>query len=315
MTGTTPALPEAGVKRGLVVWRITDGRAGHDTQSRGLLQALASLRDCNCFDIRAQPFNETLLQLMTRRFAAGAALPDPDFIVGAGHGTHMTLLAARRARGGLTVVLMKPSLPTGLFDYCLIPAHDQPPPRPNILLTRGVLNCATPSRQQSPGQGLILIGGPSRHHGWDAPGLLHQVREICNAGPDRHWSISDSPRTPPATRTAIMGASITGAQFTPHGSTTPDWLARQLSRASTVWVSEDSISMVCEALSAGAAVGVLSVPVKRRGRVTRALEDLTEAGLITRFSDWRTGAAMRPPQPPLQEATRCARILLEQALP
>lgn len=296
----------------MVVWRISDGRAGHDTQSTGLLQALAAIKDCSGHELRTLPVHISLMGSILGRFPAGASLPDPDFIIGAGHGTHLPLLAAGRARGGNTVVLMKPTLPVSLFDYCLIPAHDLPPARDNILATQGVLNCAVPSREQIPTAGMILIGGASRHYGWDAPGLARQIREICAVYKNSHWLIADSPRTPAATRLALAGIDYAGLEFVPHETTNRGWLAERLRYAATVWVTEDSISMICEALSAGAAVGIMSVPIKRRGRITRAVDNMAQAGLITRYSAWRAGALLRPPDPPLHEAARCARWLLEK---
>jgi len=296
----------------IVVWRVSDGRAGHDTQSRGLSQALAAIKDCECHELCAQPVSENLLNILPHRFPAGDSLPDPDFIIGAGHGTHMTLLAAGRARGGKTVVLMKPGLPGFLFDYCLIPAHDRPPQRHNILVTRGVLNCASPAGEKIPHQGLILIGGSSRHYDWDAHELAHQIREVCAASSEVRWLIADSPRTPSGTRPSLSGTESAGWEYIPFETTGPGWLAQRLAYATTVWVTEDSISMICEALTAGAAVGILSIPVKRHGRITRAVDEMVKAGLITRFSAWRDGAPLRPASPPLYEAARCARLLLEK---
>ena len=296
----------------IVVWRVSDGRAGHDTQSRGLSQALAAIKDCECHELCAQSLSKNLMNILRHRFPAGDPLPDPDFIIGAGHGTHMTLLAAGRARGGKTVVLMKPSLPALLFDYCLVPGHDQPSQRQNILVTRGVLNCAVPAAGKAPDQGVILIGGASRHYGWDAHGLLRQIREICAGSRGTHWLIADSPRTPSGTRPSLSEATPGEWEYIPHETTGPGWMAQRLACAATAWVTEDSISMICEALTAGAAVGVLSVPVKRRGRVTRAVDDLVKAGLITRFSAWQRGTPLRPADPPIYEAARCARLLLER---
>lgn len=300
-----------GQREKIIVWRVSDGRAGHDTQSRGLSQALAALKDSECHELCAQPISKNLLNILPHRFPAGDSLPDPDFVIGAGHGTHMTLLAAGRARGGKTVVLMKPSLPVFLFDYCLIPDHDRPPQRQNILVTQGVLNCAVPSGEKIPGRGMILIGGASRHYGWDTQALAHQIREVCAESMDVHWLIADSPRTPSVTRPSLSGPATGEWEYIPYETTGPGWITERLSSAATVWVTEDSISMICEALTAGAAVGVLTVPVKRYGRVTRAVDALAKAGLITRFSAWQAGAPLRPANPPLNEAARCARLLLE----
>ena len=123
---------------------------------------------------------------------------------------------------------------------------------------------------------------------------------------------ADSPRTPPTTRRSLSRMKQGSWDFVPHETTEQGWLALRLQHAATVWVTEDSISMVCEALTAGAAVGVLSVPAKRHDRITRAVDDMAQTGLVTRFSAWQAGTPLHPADPPLQEAARCARILLEQ---
>ncbi|NIO88165.1 MAG: nucleoside-diphosphate sugar epimerase, partial [Candidatus Aminicenantes bacterium] len=79
-------------------------------------------------------------------------------IIGAGHGTHFPMLCAQRARGGKTIVIMKPGLPYSWFDYCLIPEHDKPPRKKNIITTRGAINTITPTNNHSIDQGMIMIG-------------------------------------------------------------------------------------------------------------------------------------------------------------
>ena len=130
----------AGTLRPLVVWRLLDGKPGHESQSLGLARALerltsVSVHDLPVRDIAAGPFGWLL-----RRFPAGRDLPDPDLIIGAGHATHWPLLCARRARGGRAVVLMKPSLPKRWFDRVVAPEHDGVRPGGNVIVTRGVLN-------------------------------------------------------------------------------------------------------------------------------------------------------------------------------
>ena len=273
---------------------------------------MAAIKDCDSYELGAQPVSLNLLHLLLGRFPPGDPLPDPDFIIGAGHGTHMTLLAACRARRGNTVVLMKPTLPASLFDFCLIPAHDLPPQRNNILVTQGALNCVIPSRDHLANTGIILIGGESRHFGWDNEDLLRQIRDITGGLDDVQWEITDSPRTPDSTRLALRGLKSTRLEFVPYKESPGEWLSERLRSVHTAWITEDSISMIYEALTAGAAVGILSVPVKRHGRITGAIETMVKNGLVTRYAGWRAGAALRVVDPPLYEADRCARLLFEK---
>lgn len=298
----------------LVVWRFSDGKAGHDNQSRGLADALARLRPVEAITLDPPPAATVLAGLIRGSLAGWREPPAPDLLLGAGHRTHLALLAARRMRGGRAVVLMRPSLPLGLFDLCLIPEHDAPPVRPNVLVTCGALNRIQPSAALEPNQGLLLIGGPSAHFGWDDAGLYQQIAAILAADPTMHWTLTTSRRTPPGFLDGLRG--MPGGRLTavPVSETGPDWLPAQLARAGRLWVTADSVSMVYEALTAGAAVGVLEVPRKRSSRVSRGLERLAAEGWVTPFADWRGDRPLRRPDRPFNEAERCARWIVEQWL-
>ena len=291
------------------VWRFCDDKAGHDHQSQGLLEALARLRPVESLTLNPLSTAQTLLSLMSGNMLEWRALPEPDLLIGAGHRTHLALLAARRCRGGKAIVLMRPTLPFSLFDLCLIPDHDAPPSRPNILTTRGALNHLQPSAMLEPDRGLLLIGGPSAHFGWDSAGLHQQIAAILSANPAIRWTLTTSRRTPPDFLDAPMDPRLT---VVPVASTGPDWLPAQLAQAGQAWVTADSVSMVYEALTVGAAVGILEVPQSRPSRVSRGLAQLADQGWVTLFADWRQHWTLcRPPQT-FNEAERCARWIVER---
>jgi mitochondrial fission protein ELM1 len=296
----------------LVVWRCSDGKAGHDNQTRGLAEALARLRPVETHTLDPLPPATALRDWLLGRLSAWRDPPVPDLVLGAGHRTHLSLLAARRSRGGKVVVLMRPSLPLGLFDLCLIPEHDAPPTRPNVLATRGALNRIQPSATLDPRQGLLLIGGPSAHFGWDEAALRQRIAAIVAADPTIRWTLTTSRRTPPGFLEG--GASLADARLTvvPVMATGPDWLPAQLARAGQAWVTADSVSMVYEALTAGAAVGVLDVPRKRASRISRGLDRLVADGWVTSFADWQQRPPLHRPPGVFNEAERCARWIVEQ---
>lgn len=298
----------------LVVWRFSDGKAGHDNQSRGLVEALNRLlHPVEAITLHPQPAFATLAALLlTRPPKAWRDLPAPDLLVAAGHHTHPALLAARRCRGGKAVVLMRPSLPLGWFDLCLIPEHDLPPARANVLATRGALNHIQPSSTLEPNQGLLLIGGPSAHFGWDDTALQRQIAAVRAATPGIRWTLTTSRRTPATFPIDLAPASNDALIIVPVSATDPDWLPAQLARAGQVWVTADSVSMVYEALTAGAAVGVLDVPPKQPSRISRGLERLADQGWVTFFEDWRQTLQLSRPPGSFNEAERCARWIAER---
>ena len=292
----------------LVVWVVSDGKPGHVNQSLGLAEALARATPTTIHLIPALPAWRAWLALLLKRLP-GKPLPAPNLIVGTGHATHVTMLAARRARGGRSVVLMKPSLPRRAFDLCIVPQHDGITADANTLVTEGALNRIRPAPARNADQGLLLIGGTSPHFEWDSDAVQVQIKSILARTPETRWTLTTSRRTPADFLEQLP--SFPNLTVTPHTATSPDWLPEQLARSGTVWVTPDSASMVFEALSAGAEVGVFDLPVNPGSRVGRAIAHLADAQRITRFASWCASGLLHPNLHPLAEADRCAEWILE----
>ena len=303
-----------GIDAPRVVWVISDNKPGHVNQSLGLAEALARITPTQIHLYPALPaWRAGLSWVLKHRL--DKTRPTPDLILGAGHATHLTLLAARRAHGGRVVVLMKPSLPCSWFDLCLIPQHDGVAASVRTRVTEGALNRIRPATARDAHRGLLLIGGTSAHFDWDSDAVQVQIKSILARTPDTHWTLTTSRRTP-----AEFLASLPphpNLAIVPHTLTSPGWLPEQLNRSGTVWVTPDSVSMVFEALTAGAEVGVFDLPVNPTSRVGRAIAQLADAGRVTRFGRW---CAHGKPHPnlhpeghkhPLAEADRCAQWILE----
>lgn len=306
-TGPPPHQDASG---SLILWRLSDGKPGHDKQSLGLAAALGRQTPVRCHDIRLPQPGTGWGAWLTGRFGPGRPLPPPDLILGAGHATHLPMLAARRAHGGRLIVLMKPSLPLFLFDLCLIPRHDRPPRRDNVIPTRGALNTVLHAGHPDPARGLILVGGPSPHFRWDGERVLAQIRDILAAGPEVGWTLTTSRRTP-ADFLAGLG-NPPGLTRLPHDRTPEGWLEAELASSGQVWVTPDSVSMVHEALTAGCPTGLLDLEAHPASRVARGIEALVAEGYVTPMAAWRTRPTLTPPPAPLQEAERCARLILER---
>jgi mitochondrial fission protein ELM1 len=296
--------------RALVIWRVTDGKAGHEAQTQGLVDALARQLEVQAFDVKALNRIKAAWQWGIGRFNAGVNLPDPDLIIGAGHGTHLTLLAARRSRGGKCVVLMQPSLPSSWFDLCFIPEHDAPSDAANVFTTVGVLNTVLPTAEQAHDRGLILIGGPSTHYGWKTPEMIRAVREIVRADPMMRWVLTTSRRTPNDTEKALNCLNEANLEVVPFAATQRGWVNQRLEECATVWVTEESVSMVFEALTSGAGVGLLSVPLtSKKNRVSTGIDSLKEKGSVLIFKYNQASYSIVGRQDALAEADRCAAIV------
>ncbi len=302
LTSSSPQSP-------LIIWQFVDGKPGHEQQSLGLVQALSRYYPIHTIkiDIRQHPLG--VMDWLLKRLPL-VDYPMPDYIVGAGHRTHLALLTVKRVTQAKAIVLMKPSLPVTWFDYALIPEHDSPPEHKRILATRGVLNAVQPSTKLQAQKGLMLLGGPSKRHGWDEESLSQQMLAVILASPEVAWQISTSRRTPEHTlleiRHIATNAKVWSADETPSG-----WVAAQLQEAGQVWVTEDSISMLYESLTAGGQVGVLSVPRLQTDRITDSIDGLIAQQILTSFDRWQETKQLAPAHD-FCEADKAARWLLEQ---
>ena len=293
--------------RPLVIWRLLDGKPGHESQTQGLVQALVRLaheRGQSEPVIVDMPLGNRVLTLwdwLFKRFPLGFIQPRPDFIVAAGHRTHWPLLCARRAYGGIAVALMTPSLPRSWFDVVVAPRHDEVAGG-NVIETEGVLNPMRPAPDKRPGYTVVLVGGESRHFRWDSSNVLEQIEAIMARHPQ--VTLTDSRRTPAALRQEL--ARRWPVIYQPWDQGPPGWLADTLAKAENAWVSEDSVSMIYESLTAGCAVGLISLDAAAPGRLSRGIAGLVRRGHVTRLS---ASGPLSPLNPPLDESMRVAKLL------
>lgn len=290
---------------------LSDQRAGHLNQSRGLAAALEKLTPVESRILPVDPSLPGLRRLRKARMEA-ENLARPDLVIATGHRTHLAALALKKKFRAPLVLIMRPSLPLFLFDLCLIPHHDLEERYipTNVVPTRGALSRLSPSPQTEKTHGLILVGGPSKTHRWD-PAPLREAIETITADSAFPWHLTDSRRTPAGFLDSLADLPI---ELHPHEKTSPDWLPEQLRAARQAWVTADSISMIHEALTAGVPTGLLPLPVSQPNRLTRATDRLVSENQVLPFTDWREGKSLPEPRP-LAEAPRCAREVLSRFFP
>jgi uncharacterized protein len=298
----------------LNIWRFTDGKPGHDSQSIGLCTAIEQLKTCHRFDVSATPLINSIALFLAGRFNSDKDLPKPDLIIGAGHGTHLSMLAAQRAHGGQTIVLMKPSLPRSLFDVCIIPKHDLVPDSSRVITTEGALNPVQSNKNKSPDSGLILLGGLSRHYHWSEETVIEQLETIITSMSDVNWIIADSPRTPESILTKLDKQNHKNIHLLNYSETNTTQIHNLIFDANYIWVSADSVSMIYESLSSGASVGLIELKNKEKSRMANAISSLVNENKLTTFSKWQQDRVMVPGLSNFNEAKRSADLLLARGI-
>lgn len=284
----------------LVLWVISDGKKGHEKQTTGLVQAIDEL---------------TSRRVATHRILTGTPLrtlknlAKPQLVIGAGNATHLPMVMIKAIFNVPCVLLMKPSLPTFLFDLVFVPHHDSCSNFGNVHTTLGVLS-PVPSVQPDAHLGVVLLGGVSRHFHWDSKSVTVSVESVCAANPNKHWIICDSPRSP---RGLLERLENIPNGTTRHWRTTNNtFLTNLLSLSSETWVSCDSVSMLYEALNTGTPVGVIELPSKRRrNKLARGIKELATNKHVhlTGMGYSIDNALVKTP--PGEEVRHCAKICLQ----
>ncbi len=306
----------------MIIYIVSDGKKGHLSQTRGLAHALMEqardarpdlVHEVHEIDVSGKSWLSKLCYK-----GRELDLPRPHLILCAGHGTHLAALSLSRHLRCLCMVCMKPSLPTRLFDLCIVPRHDLPEGKAcgsHIFPTAGALNSVRPAPRTEKRETLILIGGPSKDFDWDAEMVINQLSTIARRS-SSPMVLTTSRRTPADFARDVL-STCPSIRVVPVEQTGPTWVADHLASAREVWVTQDSVSMVYEALSSGAPVGLIEM--QRRGdrrrkqrvsRVVRGLGMLVEEGRVCSFTEWAKTHELPPPQAELYEAGRTADYIL-----
>jgi len=302
--------------RAISIWIISDQKAGHENQSLGLVEALQRLTPVESRLVVIDP-KKSAWKNCRRVLRLAREEGNPDLVIGAGHRTHCILLAMKWIRQLPAVLLMKPSIPVRCFDLCLIPEHDLRGRSigSNVVSTCGVFNRVRYQPEKRNASGLLLVGGPCKEFGWDGEALKKSVVSIVTSRPSLEWTLTDSRRTP-ETFLSELRAEKLNLNVLSHHETPAGWLPERLAAASTVWTTQDSVSMIYESLSSGASVGLLKMPpAGPPSRLNYGIERLVETKMVTPFGTTSLDAELPPPSRVLAETDRCANEILQRLFP
>jgi mitochondrial fission protein ELM1 len=208
---------------------------------------------------------------------------------------------------------MRSTLPRFCYDLALVPQHDRLWSEHKVLRTLGALGPSIPGAPSAE-CGLILLGGENDHFYWSDEEVCASVAAIVAQNPRVHWQISDSPRSSKNLISAVDRAlhGTDNAETVHYLDNDPQWLTQTLARAGQVWVSSDSASMLYEALSSAARVGVIELTSKRaNNKLAAGIDALRREQRVGTLSAGPLDAQALKVEP-LREQVRCARWILQQ---
>lgn len=282
---------------------VSDGKAGHRSQALGLFQAMQRQQANATFE-EVSIHDLPIFSLINAFFSSKKSLfkQVPDFIFGVGSHTHFRVwLLGKIFKKAKTVILMKPNLPIAWFDYAVIPEHDGIPANSRVIVTRGALNPIRNENRHQKARILIALGGSSKRHQWNQEKVLLSVQQIVEHNPNSEIILTTSRRTPAKFIDILRQQSFAQyLQICPVEQTPQGWIFEEMQKAEAVWVTEDSVSMIYESLTAGCRVGVIAMDRLKQDRITNSVDVLLEKKFIANVSDIN----LLPEGQLLQEADR-----------
>ena len=287
---------------------VSDGKAGHRSQAVGLYKAMQRQSNIEVtfqeISIQELPIFSLLKAILARRF--GLFEKKPDYIFGVGsHTQARVLLLGRVYPKAKTVIMMKPNFPVNWFDYAIIPQHDGVKESMHVITTQGALNPIVNENRHQPNRILIALGGNSKRHQWNEEKVLASIDEIVKNHPQADIILTTSRRTPNAFLTHLNETPLAShlhifpVEHTPQG-----WIFEEMQKAEAVWVTEDSVSMIFEALTAGCKVGVIEIDRLKSDRITQMIDKLLSLPYLEESQQSLINLQ-------LNEADRIAHILLK----
>ena len=227
-----------------------------------------------------------------------------DIVISCGSETAAVNLFFSRENNAKSAILMRPSLvPTSNFDLAIIPEHDNPPRKKNIVRTLGAPNLITSRKLEDDLKLLekavslegkrsigLFIGGENKNYMFD-PFL---IRDVLNNVIEAAKELDANILTTTSRRTSVdignfikreLGKTKLAKLVIVANERNPEWTVGGILAASdVVVVSGESSSMLSEAASSGKHVVVFKPPKKASSRKNDKhevfLDKLRSSGIV-----------------------------------
>ena len=211
---------------------------------------------------------------------------DFDLFVGAGSTTYYALKFYARRYAKPSVALMYPKGYRKDFSVIIAGAHDRPKLRANLKISPVSLSFSRPQGLYKPQRKSIgfIIGGPNSCFEMGDE-ILKQIEDVRAQFADCEFALTTSPRTPQATESALAKLGWNYSVIYSREPVNP--IGDFLAQCEWVFISEDSVSMISEAVSNGSAsVAILSLKRKdAHNKFDDFISALVSTGYARRYSE------------------------------
>ena len=282
---------------------LTDGKAGHENQSKAFARALGC--EFDLVEIHFKSAFHKALSYLFDRFGIHAlslfanwprqARPSHDYaaVLGTGSGTFYAAKSLARKLGVKCGVVLYPrGYRIASFDCVLAPAFDRPASAPNVITipvnlvasdeafyaagTEAFRTRYTPSEEPAVA---VIVGGPNKCSTMSADWMKAQLERIFTDTPDaEHW-VTTSRRTPPEVEAVVDSFPFDYKLLYSKDHFNPIPAFVKLAR--TLYVTAESTGMISESCTFGTAeVRVLDNLNPGPHKFRRFVEDLARGGYV-----------------------------------
>lgn len=211
---------------------------------------------------------------------------DFDLFVGAGSTSYYALKFYARRYAKPSVALMYPKGYRKDFSVIIAGAHDRPEPSANLKISPVSLSFSRPQGLYKPQRKAVgfIIGGPNSCFEMGDE-ILKQIEAVRAQFADCEFALTTSPRTPRATESALEKLSWDYSVIYSREPVNP--IGDFLAQCEWVFISEDSVSMISEAVSNGSAsVAILSLKRKdAHNKFDDFISSLVSSGYARRYDE------------------------------
>ena len=260
------------------IWWYKDNKIGHTKQVCVLIDELKKEFDVSLKEIKCK--KSMLLDVfnLCSAFIVKDAHKKPDILIGAGHSTYLKILADKVKYGGKktkSIAIMKPSFLRSWFDLICAPEHDYDKSIENNTYTFKGSLAKVIDEPPDNDLGLIAIGGVNNHYEFSNDEIYKQIEFIINLHQKDKWFIYNSRRTDRDLSIKLSAlADNSSIEFIDIDNKSAPKLSSVMSRASSKFVTPDSVNLVFESLSTQGSTYLLYLIKKRNHKITKLMSNL-----------------------------------------
>jgi KDO2-lipid IV(A) lauroyltransferase len=321
---------------------LDDGKAGHRAQSQAVAELLAKKRASQgvapqhtvveeipiryknalcrrlagvlapCARLYPQGFMYALKPFLEARSYEAFAHTYADIVISCGASSAPCNLVLKKECLARSICVMKPQgTALGDYDLCIIPAHDRPPRRGNIVETDCVPLRAPKEDSREEIKKIfslpkektigVLLGGPNAYYAMRAEEMKAFFDELISVAESRGAGlfITTSRRTPEAivklAQERFSSKKCVKLLVIANERNIPGIVNAIVTHAHTVVVTQDSVSMISEAVGLQNAVIVHRLTARKRlfnrvNKFERFLENLSRKGYVSIAPEGRLAA-------------------------